>query len=348
MENNSDEQLLADISKRTEASLLILTQTKVGWQHDREGKPINHSLSDPNSHHSLILHWLLLVPVVLVPGCDGTGSDQELHSPNRCMWPPDGSSFRTRMPSLNLKLLDYHISVYIHAQPPYPVTHLWSNPVTQPLQVILGCTLNSFRQGWSQNSRQTVSLAQLDCFTPNSVSQEESLTRGWDALINIAINNSEIMSGQANLFSSYQERIVWKQHYSVCLFFVVVGGHGMGWGKGWLMLQSHAKPLLCTISNNSQQLHSSSRWWETVVRPRQSHLSLTQMAHRRRGQQVEFRAKTSPRSGRAFTRATGNPGQRVACLVGLDKTRLVWGPRGLGFNSPDLNDEPRACHMLKQ
>lgn len=70
------------------------------------------------------------------------------------------------------------------------------------------------------------------------------------------------------------------------------------------------------------------------------------MARQLEEQQVQFRPNTSPKSGTAFTKASGNPGEKVAYLVGLEKTQLDCGPRGLGFNVPDLNDEPNACSIL--
>lgn len=89
--------------------------------------------------------------VSLVPGCDGTGSD---HIPQIDGCVPAARSFHTRMPSQHLKLLDYHISVYIHAHPPYPMTQLSSSSVTRLLRVILGSALKASHLRWRQNIQQ--------------------------------------------------------------------------------------------------------------------------------------------------------------------------------------------------
>lgn len=76
---------------------------------------------------------------------------------------------------------------------------------------------------------QTVSLAQLDSFTPNYVSQEEFLTQSWDIIINIAINDPKIHQVIPNYFLN-QERIICKQHYYFSGVFVC----GIGaWDRLW-------------------------------------------------------------------------------------------------------------------
>lgn len=154
----------------------------------------------------------MALPVVLVPGCDGTGSDQERHSPNRCMrtwWvliSHEGTFIALKMDGLSHLCLysrsaaisyDSIIKWFCHAATPsYIRVH------TQLFPSLLESKHSAER--W-RNAQQTGWLTQLDCFMPNYISQEESLKQGWDALINIAISNSEITSGHSSLFSTSEK-----------------------------------------------------------------------------------------------------------------------------------------------
>lgn len=59
------------------------------------------------------------------------------------------------------------------------------------------------------------------------------------------------------------------------------------------------------------------------------------MARQLEEQQAQFRPNTSPKSGTAFTKASGNPGEKVAYLVGLKKKKQVGlRPSRSGFQRP--------------
>lgn len=176
---------------------------------------------------------------------------------------PATCSFHTRMPSQHLKLLDYHISVYIHAHLPYPMTQLSSSSVTRLLRVILGSTSKSpleskhpaAGQGNTANClSHTVGSFHAQLCKPGGIS---------DAHINE--HRNQLLQDIDMSFQFPHTRK--EQPVNDIIYFAVVF---------CLMPQSRPQSLLCTISSISSAVCSAGQLLRALIHH-------TQTRHERHG-----------------------------------------------------------------